>query len=138
MKRLEYVIALRELADYIENHELPDTIQGIWSDQAHEIFSTFTLYINARTKKDFGTLCAELGSFEKVVTDYSTGAEVKLPTGMKVHVSIDRDQVCKRIVVGTKIVPATEEEIIPAQPEHEEEIVKWECPESFIALKEKE
>lgn len=136
MNRLEYVAALRELADYIVTHELPDTIEGYWSHQVNDTFSPFTLYISARNKRDFGTLCASLGSFEKVVTDYSTGAEVKLPGGMKVHVSISREQVCKRVVVGTKIVPAKEEEIIPAEPEHEEDIVKWECPESFIALKE--
>lgn len=136
MKRLEYVAALRELADYIESHELPDTIEGYWSHQVNDTFGPMTLFINTRNKRDFGTLCAGLGSFEKVVTDYSTGAEVKLPAGMKVHVSIGREQVCKRVVIGTKIVPAKEEKIIPAEPEHEVEIVKWECPESFIALKE--
>lgn len=138
MKRLEYVAALRELADYLVTHELPDAIEGYWSHQVNETFSPFTLFITARNKRDFGNLCGGLGSFEKVVTDYSTGAEVKLPSGMKVHVSISRDMVCQRVVVGTKVVPAKEEEIIPAEPEHEEEVVKWVCPESFIALGKEE
>ena len=138
MKRLEYVAALRELADYLVTHELPDTIAGYYSGDLRQTFEPHTLFITTRNKKDFGSLCAGLGSFEKVVTDYSTGAEVKLPGGMKVHVSISRDMVCQRVVVGTKIVPAKEEEIIPAEPEHEEEVVKWVCPESFIALAKEE
>lgn len=138
MKRLEYVAALRELADYLVTHELPDTIAGFYSGDTRQTFEPHTLFITARNKKDFGLLCAGLGSFEKVVTDYSTGAEVKLPGGTRVHVSISRDMVCKRVVVGTKVVPAKEEEIIPAEPEREEEVVKWVCPESFIALGKEE
>lgn len=135
MKKQEYVDALRELANYVEAKDFPDTITGWWSTERRDVFDPFTLYINARNPIDFGTLCSSLGSFEKVVTDYSTGAEVKLSSGMKVHVSISREQVCRKKVVGTKIVPAKEEEIIPAEPEREVEIVEWECPESFIALK---
>ena len=34
----------------------------------------------------------------------------------------DRAQVCRRVVVGKRTVPA-----VPAQPAHEEDIVEWVC-----------
>jgi hypothetical protein len=46
-----------------------------------------------------------------------------------------RANVCKKVVVGTKVVPAM---TLPAQParfvpEHEEEITEWECPGSMLS-----
>jgi hypothetical protein len=46
-----------------------------------------------------------------------------------------RDQICERVKVGEKIIPATPEMTIPARPEKVEEIFEWKCPPSLLALK---
>jgi hypothetical protein len=45
-----------------------------------------------------------------------------------------RQRVCRKVVVGTKIVPAQTVPARPAEfiPEHEEEITEWECPGSML------
>ena len=135
MKKTEYVAALRELANYVESHDIPEEIAGWWGG-TQEVFSTPNLFINARNTIDFGNLCRSLGSFKKERTESTTGAVVELPTGVKITVSTDRENVCKRVVIGTRKVEAIPErvEIIEAEPEREVEIVEWECPESFMAL----
>lgn len=134
MKKSDYIAGLRELANYLEVREFPETIKGFWEDQA--VFEPFTIFFNARNKEDFGKLCAAFGSFEKERDNYSTAAKVTLSSGFSLKVSTDRSNVCKRIVVGTRTIEAKPErvEVIEAEPERTEEIVEWECPESFIAL----
>jgi len=134
MKKNEYVVALRELADYLESHEIPDTKPNRWTGQADDLFPTLRMDIYVDDKELFGRICAAMGTFTKEVSDYSTSAVRTLTNGATFGVRASRSVVCKRIVVGTKTVAAKEEEIIPAEPEHEEEIVKWECPESFVSL----
>lgn len=132
MKKAEYINALRELADYIEARDFPDTIQGYCGES--DTFDKPSVRIYVKNKTDFGRLCAAMGSFEKKRDSYSTGAETVLTSGVVVGVTASREVVCKKIVVGTRTIEAKPEEIIPAEPEHEEEIVEWECPESFVAL----
>lgn len=138
MKRVEYIAALRQLADYLESHEITDTYKNRWSGKDEDLFSAPHLEVYTDNKELFGNICGAMGSFIKEVSDYSTGAVHKLPSGAYFGVRASRSVVCKRVIVGTKTVPAKEEEIIPAEPEHEEEIVKWECPESFIDLGKEE
>lgn len=133
MQKSEYIKGLRELADYLEKKDFPDTVKG-WLGDRKELFSPISLYLYTNNKEDFGQLCGILGTFKKSVTDYSTNAEVALESGFTVKVSADRGTVCTRKVVGTKTVPATER-VVEEVPEHEEEIVEWECPESFVGLK---
>lgn len=133
MKRLEYVAALRELADYVETHEFPDTRKNMWGDKDIDVFDAPRLMFYTDDKVRFGEICAVMGSFEKLRSEYSTGAKATLPSGAYVEVSASRSVVCTRRVVGTKTIPAQEERI-EATPEQEVEIVEWECPESFIAL----
>lgn len=136
MNKIEYVKALRELADYVEAREFPDQWKGYWGSD--DSFEPPYLSIRVNEKKDFGTFCSAMGSYEKERTDYSTGALAKLPGGAIVRVYSSRDVVCKKIVVGKRVIPATQERIIEAEPEREEDIVEWECPESFNALKEEQ
>jgi len=131
MTKNEYVAALRELADYVEEREWPEKIQGWIGPQ--DTFDTPNLSFSARNKTEFGLLCAAFGSFEKTRDTYCTGAVATLPSGVKISVITSRENVCRKVVVGKRVVPATER-IVEEIPEHEEEIVEWECPESFIAL----
>lgn len=134
MNKENYVKALRDLANYVEAREWPEKIEGWLGPQ--DVFDLPKLYIGARNKTEFGVLCASMGSFDKVRTDYTTGAKTTLESGVTIEVSIGREKVCRKIVVGTRTIAAVPEhtEVVEEQPEHTEEVVEWECPESFIAL----
>lgn len=136
MHKTQYVQALRTLADYVDAREWPKQIQGWLGPQ--DTFDKPTLVFSTKNKTDFGLLCAALGTFEKTRNEYTTGATTTLESGVVIMVTANRDVVCRKIVIGKKTVPATEERIIEAEPEREVDIVEWECPESFIALGKKQ
>lgn len=46
---------------------------------------------------------------------------------MSIDITAPREAVCRKVVVGT--------EIVPAQPEHEREIVEWVCDEASLLSK---
>lgn len=133
MKRLEYVKALRELADYVESRPLPDEWRSyVWMVSSYPVPE---LHFTVLNKEGFGEIVAALGSFKKESTEYNLRAVVTLPSGAQVRVAIAHEQVCEKVVVGKKVVPFRQAYMVDAVPEHEEEIVEWKCPESFIALK---
>lgn len=70
------------------------------------------------------------GKWAKSVSDDSFNLRQHLGCSLELYLYADRENVCKKIVIGTKLVPETviEAQIIPA---HEEEIVEWHCPESL-------
>lgn len=53
--------------------------------------------------------------------------------GVTLDINVQREQVCKKVVTGTRIVPAVE-----AQPEHEEQIEEWICDDLPILARETE
>lgn len=134
MKKFAYVNALRELADFVESKEFPDewTPEYSWSTNQTSWEPPYLL-IRTKKKEEFENFCRQLGGFKKDFNDFSSSAIKELLTGAKITISTDRRNVCKRTVVGTRIISAKEErtEIYEAEPEREEEIVKWEC-ESFL------
>lgn len=131
MKKEEYVNGLRELANEVEKLNFPDEWDGWW--KAKKSFEAPSLFINTYNKKDFQYFIKALSNFDKKYSDYSATAEKQLACGGVIRISTDRENICKRIVTGTRTIPAKEEytEIHEAEPEREEEIVKWEC-NSFL------
>src|SRR5882757_7116114 len=126
MTKNEYVISLRELADFIESKPLPDNWTGSSWSGIQDTFSHPFLQLYAYDKKEFGNIALALGTFNKETTDYYVKATVKLSLGATITYSIPHEQVCKKIVIGTKVIPAKEAEVIEAEPEREEQIIKWE------------
>lgn len=137
MNRLEYVIALRELADYVESHEFPERKTGYWGS-IEDTFKAPNLEFDIRNREDFVAFVRAMGSFEKERDSYSTGAKFELPSGTYVKVETARENVCKKIVVGQRFVEEQPERVLEAVPAHNEDIVEWECPESFLNLDQKE
>lgn len=134
MNKQEYVNALRELADFIESKPLPDSWKPYsWMDSMS--YPTPTIGFQLHHKEDFGRIAAVLGTFDKESRRDTISAVVTLPTGAKVTAEIAHEKVCERVVVGTKKVAFQQAYFISAVPEHEEEIVEWKCPDSFVALK---
>lgn len=132
MTKNEYVAALRELADFVESRDFPDTWKGIYVDYT---FNAPKLYVSVAAKEDFGRFAAALGSFEKIRTEYSTGMSRTLPLQANITITADREVVCTKIITGIRVLPAEPERIVEALPERTEDIVKWVCPESFVSLK---
>jgi hypothetical protein len=61
-----------------------------------------------------------------------------IPNKLTLNFYTLRDNVCKKRVVGTRTVPefilkGTASTVIP---EHEEEIIEWDCPESLLKARE--
>jgi hypothetical protein len=133
MNKNEYVASLRELADFVESREFPDKWEGAYDENN---FDSPRLIFWARNKNDFGLIASAMGSFKKESNGDYIGAKKILPAGAYITLDANKNNTCTKKVVGTKIVPFKEAELVPAVPEHEEEIVEWECPESFVALKE--
>lgn len=99
----------------------------------------FRIYIYAKTKEAFKVNARALGSFNKSASDWINATRV-VSNIASIQVTAERNLVCEKIVTGTRIIPAKEEEIIPEQiipasPETVEEIFEYVCPESFINTK---
>ena len=137
MNKQEYVNSLRELADYIESRSFPDTWRvNSWNEDVSYIAPYMQFVVN--NKKVFSEIVSNMGAFDKKSTDWSVSATHELPSGSMVSVIIDHEQICEKVVVGKKVVPFREAYLVQAEPEHEEDIVEWKCPDSFLALKDNE
>jgi hypothetical protein len=115
MTREKTILALREIADFLAVHpELPD---GLYFGH---------VYIPAENKADIVTIVKALGKTKKNYVGNSI--QITRDFGdieLNSH-SVDREQVCRKIVTK-KMEPAQPEKVIPAIPEHEVEVVRWDC-----------
>ncbi len=110
METKEYVQSLRLIADWFEaNPEVPIPHDA-------DVFYLYSL----DTRKEMEMVARIFGSCEK---EYTAGLfKLKKKFGeIEMCVVATREQVCKRKVVGAKLVP---EQVIPA---HNVDIVEWEC-----------
>jgi len=130
MNKENFIKELKEVADFLEEKDFDFEDCNIFD---------FTIFIACRSKESFQKNAKALGTFEKSA-DAWINATRKFDQ-ISIQVTAERDLVCKKVLVGTKIIPATEEKIIPemivpACPEREEEVYEYKCPESFINMKE--
>lgn len=133
MKKSEYVSSLRKLADFIELSDFPDSWKSAWGSDEAWPEPCVSLFVY--DKKTFGDFCRNIGSFEKSSSGSYLTTTRKLENA-RITVNAYRERVCEKVHVGTKTIQATEERIIPAEPEHDEEIYEWKCPDSFLSLQE--
>lgn len=117
----DLIQGLRDLADFLETHPQPE------AQYAHNV--TLSVFV---TPEELTERIRGAGTVEKV----AAGEWFWLRRAFGPHVVLDwtvaREKICRRVVVGTRVVPATPEALVAAQPERVEEIVKWECPESIL------
>ena len=131
-KKEQFVKELRELANFVEGSEFGDDFK----------VSNQTFHLFCHSKDEFKKRVKALGNFEKSA-DLWLNATKRFGDFISFQVTIMRDIVCKKVKVGTKIVPAQEEkvipeQIIPAKPESVEDVYEYKCPESFLDLEEDE
>lgn len=113
----KFIISLRDLADYYEQH--PET-----PVPQHPGFNIFASSDAEQAKQQL----RNFGSFEKEFLDNWFVARKEFGP-IRLELNAAREQVCRKVVVGTRAIP---EHIIPAQPEtivpaHTEEITEWQC-----------
>lgn len=113
-ERQAFVGGLRQLADFIEVHaELPLPMP---SNHNAFVFDRVVLAAIARTAGVKWNKSPVGGYFAlSVVFDGGTTYEVNIP----------RDQVCRKVITGTRVEPAT--------PEREIETYEWVCDEPLLA-----
>jgi hypothetical protein len=111
--RHEVITRLREFADFLEaNPEAP----APYADNIR--FDVFAL-----SKEEFVKYAKNIGGKLTKVHDYSSVMTLRRHFGkLQYDINVGREEVCERVVTGTRIVPAKE-----AVPEHEEEITEWKC-----------
>lgn len=119
-----FINGLREAADFFENHPQLQVPMD----------RSFTVY--GIKGADLATFAKAFGKCDKVTDEYSFQLVHTLPSGFNLNTYTSRENVCKRVLVNTEIIPA---HIIPAIPEKMVEettrnVYEWECPESILAL----
>lgn len=130
MNKQEYVASLRELADFVESREFPDDWSGWYGINS---YTAPDIQFSVNSKTDFAKIAKAFGSFKKSGDSASTDCNKELSLGARLALWGKKEAICEKVVVGKRIIPAEPEQIIPATEEHEEEIIEWKCPESFIA-----
>ncbi len=129
MRKQEMIDGLSEILAAIEKPEFPEdgTFTLSWS-------GVRVAYAKA---EDFGRAAGAMGGFEKGASDLYLNA-IRNIGQIDFEVYIERSVTCKKIVKGTKTIPAQPERvttyITAAVPERIVEDVEWVCPDSFVAL----
>ena len=122
MERQDFIDGLRELADIYERKP--------WL----EVPYSSTMWIFTHEAETFVQQIAAFGNGAKKYV----GEDIEFIPNiiLDLKVNCKREQICERKVIGKKLV---QEKHIAAQviPEHEEEIVEWECRPVLAAAKAK-
>ena len=118
MATKQYVDDLRKLADLLEAHaEFGDPCGTVRVD----------IFPHPEDEKlHAASAIRSLGNVKKIYD----GDDFRLEKKVGIHTLLlwyQRKQICTRVVVGTELVAAQPERVIPATPAHEREIVEWVC-----------
>lgn len=119
-QRREFVEGLRDLASLFDTHEelqLPTWKQDI------------NVFLHGDVKQLMAAAAKALGCVDKSYGDELFELQRGFGALLQLRIIANRDEVCERVVIATKVEPA---HIIPAQeekfvPEREVEIVEWRC-----------
>lgn len=126
--RDEFVAGLRLLADWLEAHE-----DARWRPALGCV-----IYDHVSDREALVERARRLGGhWEKQFSDIAETVRLARRFGPEITYLIDvpRDQVCKRVILGTREVEQPDEEAVQALPmvKSVEEIVEWRCPDALFA-----
>lgn len=108
-----FIDGLREMADYLETSEL---------DLDFVYRSGLNIDVFTWNEDTFKEQSRMLGGFREKVLEGSYANTRRRFGPHKIDVTISREQICERVQVGVKTVPAQEE-----QPERTEPEYEWRC-----------
>jgi hypothetical protein len=116
-ERNAFIDGLRELADFLESNPDVKPTFDYYSDTVNFI---------VHTREEMAAI-ARIGHWEKVpVTQFFSIRRMFGP--IQFDVFTERENVCRKVTAGTRVVPAK-----PAQPEREEPIEEWICDGALLA-----
>jgi hypothetical protein len=110
-KRLEFIAGLRRMADFFETHP---SVEVPYSE-------TMNVFID--TKEELADI-ARTSTWEKKQTDNYFWLEKNFGGRVQLQMNIERGKVCRKVVTGTKVLPAREAQ--------EVEIFEWVCEEPLL------
>lgn len=130
----DLIADLKALIAFIKANKDFDFMQG---DQVPMEFGFRLWYVESGEihKAVMADLAKRLGSVKKSYNDDFIILDRMFGSTIKFHVAAERSDVCERVIVGTEIIPAHGEIVIPAAPERLKEIVEWKCS-SILAPEE--
>jgi hypothetical protein len=105
---------LRAFADWLE--ENPEYAEDTMLDTTFNAFAV--------DRDHLGQWARVLGHARKVFSSSWFYLERNFGGDVKLHVNVNRTQVCRKVQTGTKVVPAVEE--------HEVPIYEWECDDPIV------
>lgn len=131
-KRRAFVAGLRELADWYE--QAPH-----WMPEPNSSTGDLCIYTNQVDGLKPADVAASLGGYCEKRHAGPIFYLTRKFGSLRLDVNFGRESVCERKVikrlVPETIVPASEGQVIP---EHEEEVVEWDCSRSIFADAEKQ
>ena len=110
-ERDEFIHGLRELADFLDAHPTVEV----------PIYAMLNVFVNT---KDELAAHARTATWEKVYNGNWFTLRKEFGT-IKYEINATRDTVCRKVVKGTRVVPA--------RPEHTVEEVEWVCEEALLS-----
>jgi hypothetical protein len=113
-RRLAFTAGLRAMADFLDAHP---TVQC-------PIYHTVNVFV--RDKARLATI-ARTGDWAKVAAHDWFSLRREFGHDLALEMNVEREQVCRRVVVGSHIEPAH------MVPEQIVEDVEWVCEESLLA-----
>ena len=114
-ERVQFIQALRELADWYDEH------QDLRAPTTSVQFN-----LMCHDKEDLLAMRRAAGLRDKVYSgDYISFRKVLPGPCSYLDIYLYREKVCKKVVTGTRVVPA--------QPEREVEEYTWECDDALLA-----
>jgi hypothetical protein len=120
-RRRQFIEGLRAVANFYEENP------GAWYDGMH---LTLNMYVWGRSaRKTLAEMARAFGQCNKVYDDNNITLSRQFSEQVTVAVFAPRAKVCRRVVMGTRILPAR---IVPATeeiriPPSRVEIVEWRC-----------
>lgn len=111
-RRRAYVQGLRELASFIEASAALPCPYG----------TSFNAFVN--NKADLADIARSGTRWDKGVSGNYFFLRKEFAGGHTYEINVNREQVCRKVVTGT--------EIVPAQPEQVVETVEWICDEPLL------
>lgn len=126
----DMVAGLRKMADWLESRSIDLPIPSEMKGGAYSGQITDPRGISHSLDSVVGmALIANLaGEVDKDVDPNFFRLTKSFGGGVSVQWVAYRQNVCERVVVGTKVTPAQPARYVEATPEKVEEVVEWKCP----------
>lgn len=103
-KRQAYIDGLHQIADFLAEH--PEVPLPHLSSYIGEMYGpVLTIWINARSREAIAEVARAMGRAEKTVNNETGQFKIyRQFAGIRLVASADRDEVCERVVTGTREV----------------------------------